>query len=203
MANILLLDNVDSFTYNLVDQLRCGGHQVVIYRNTVPAEHILTVLNNMESPILVLSPGPGKPSEAGSMPEVLSKVKGQLPIIGICLGHQAIIEAYGGTVSAAGEILHGKSSMATHDEQAMFSGLENPISVARYHSLVGSQVSESLTICAQSNGMVMAVRNDDDRVCGFQFHPESILTTQGKLLLENTVAWALSAPNQKTTQHSH
>lgn len=203
MANILLLDNVDSFTYNLVDQLRCSGHQVVIYRNTVPAEHILSVLNGMESPILVLSPGPGKPSEAGSMPEVLSKIKGQIPIIGICLGHQAIIEAYGGTVSAAGEILHGKSSMATHDELAMFSGLENPISVARYHSLVGSQIPEFLTICAQSNGMVMAVRNDNDRVCGFQFHPESILTTQGKLLLENTVAWALSAPNQKTTQHSH
>lgn len=92
--------------------------------------------------------------------------------------------------------------MATHDEQAMFAGLENPISVARYHSLVGSQIPESLTICAQSNGMVMAVRNDEQRVCGFQFHPESILTTQGKLLLENTVAWALSSPN-KTTSHSH
>ncbi|ELY3854251.1 gamma-glutamyl-gamma-aminobutyrate hydrolase family protein [Providencia huaxiensis] len=203
MANILLLDNVDSFTYNLVDQLRSGGHQVIIYRNTVSASHILSVLNNMDSPILVLSPGPGKPSEAGSMPEVLQQVKGKIPVIGICLGHQAIVEAYGGTVSAAGEILHGKSSIATHDELAMFANLENPISVARYHSLVGSQIPSSLTICAQSNGMVMAVRNDSDRVCGFQFHPESILTTTGKQLLENTVAWALSTPNENTTTHSH
>ncbi|MTC59080.1 anthranilate synthase component II [Providencia rustigianii] len=202
MANILLLDNVDSFTYNLVDQLRASGHQVVIYRNTVCAEHILTVLKALENPILVLSPGPGKPSEAGCMPEVLHKVKGTIPVIGICLGHQAIVEAYGGLVSPAGEILHGKASMATHDEQAMFAGLENPISVARYHSLVGSQIPEALTICAQSNGMVMAVRNDEQRVCGFQFHPESILTTQGKQLLENTVAWALSTP-KKTTSHSH
>lgn len=203
MANILLLDNVDSFTYNLVDQLRAGGHQVVIYRNTVSAQHILSVLDNMDSPILVLSPGPGKPSEAGSMPEILAKVRGKIPVIGICLGHQAIVEAYGGTVSAAGEILHGKSSLATHDGLAMFSALENPISVARYHSLVGSQIPESLTICAHSNGMVMAVRNDNDRICGFQFHPESILTTQGKQLLENTVAWALLAPNANTTTHSH
>lgn len=198
MANILLLDNVDSFTYNLVDQLRSGGHNVVIYRNTVSATHILAVLNNMESPLLVLSPGPGKPSDAGSMPEVLNQVISKIPVIGICLGHQAIIEAYGGHVSAAGEILHGKSSMATHDQQAMFEGLENPISVARYHSLVGSQIPEKLTICAQSNGMVMAVRNDDDRICGFQFHPESILTAQGAILLEKTVAWALSTPTSTT-----
>lgn len=202
MANILLLDNVDSFTYNLVDQLRASGHHVVIYRNTVNAAHILSVLEKLEDAILVLSPGPGKPSEAGCMPDVLKSVIGKIPVIGICLGHQAIVEAYGGTVSPAGEILHGKASMATHDEQAMFAGLENPMSVARYHSLVGSQIPESLTICAQSNGMVMAIRNDEQRVCGFQFHPESILTTQGKLLLENTVAWALSSPN-KTTSHSH
>lgn len=198
MANILLLDNVDSFTYNLVDQLRSGGHQVVIYRNTVSSEHILSVLNKMESPLLVLSRS-GKPSDAGCMPDVLQQVIGKLPIIGICLGHQAIIEAYGGHVSAAGEILHGKSSMATHDQQAMFSGLDNPIPVARYHSLVGSQIPEKLTICAQSNGMVMAVRNDHDRVCGFQFHPESILTTEGAILLEKTVAWALSTPTCSIT----
>ncbi|EKT56218.1 glutamine amidotransferase-related protein [Providencia sneebia] len=199
MANILLLDNVDSFTYNLVDQLRSGGHNVVIYRNTVSPDHLLSVINSMESPLLVLSPGPGKPSDAGAMPHILSQVIGKIPVIGICLGHQAIIEAYGGHVSAAGEILHGKSSMATHDNQAMFQGLDNPLSVARYHSLVGSEIPEELTICAQSNGMVMAVRNDKDRVCGFQFHPESILTTQGAILLEKTVIWALSTPDSTTT----
>ncbi len=196
MANILLLDNVDSFTYNLVDQLRTNGHQVIIYRNTVSAEHILSVLATMDNPLLVLSPGPGKPANAGSMPAVLDAVKGTIPVIGICLGHQAIIEAYGGRVSAAGEILHGKSSLASHDNQAMFAGLDNPLPVARYHSLAGDIIPDALTVCAQSNGMVMAVRHDQHRVCGFQFHPESILTTQGVRLLEQTLSWALTPVSQ-------
>lgn len=192
MADILLLDNIDSFTYNLVDQLRAFGHNVVIYRNNVPAETLLTCLQTMENPVLMLSPGPGAPSEAGCMPVLLERLKGQLPIIGICLGHQAIVEAYGGYVGQAGEILHGKASAITHDENAMFAGLSNPLPVARYHSLVGSNVPEGLTVNATFNGMVMAVRHDADRVCGFQFHPESILTTQGARLLEQTLAWALA-----------
>lgn len=127
----------------------------------------------------MLSPGPGTPSEAGCMPELLTRMRGKLPIIGICLGHQAIVEAYGGYVGQAGEILHGKASSIEHDGQAMFAGLSNPLPVARYHSLVGSNIPAGLTINAHFNGMVMAVRHDADRVCGFQFHPESILTTQG------------------------
>lgn len=117
------------------------------------------------------------PSEAGCMPELLTRLRGKLPIIGICLGHQAIVEAYGGYVGQAGEILHGKASSIEHDGQAMFAGLTNPLPVARYHSLVGSNIPAGLTINAHFNGMVMAVRHDADRVCGFQFHPESILTT--------------------------
>ena len=111
-------------------------------------------------------------------------------IIGICLGHQAIVEAYGGYVGQAGEILHGKASSIEHDGQAMFAGLTNPLPVARYHSLIGSNIPAGLTINAHFNGMVMAVRHDADRVCGLQFHPESILTTQGARLLEQTLAWA-------------
>lgn len=122
------------------------------------------------------------------MPELLTRLRGKLPIIGICLGHQAIVEAYGGYVGQAGEILHGKASSIEHDGQAMFAGLANPLPVARYHSLVGSNVPAGLTINAHFNGMVMAVRHDADRVCGFQFHPESILTTQGARLLEQTLA---------------
>ncbi|VTM25969.1 anthranilate synthase [Klebsiella pneumoniae] len=180
MADILLLDNIDSFTYNLADQLRANGHNVVIYRNSVPAQALIERLGTMDNPVLMLSPGPGTPSEAGCMPELLTRMRGKLPIIGICLGHQAIVEAYGGYVGQAGEILHGKASSIEHDGQAMFAGLANPLPVARYHSLVGSNIPAGLTINANFNGMVMAVRHDADRVCGFQFHPESILTTPGR-----------------------
>ena len=192
MADILLLDNIDSFTYNLVDQLRTFGHRVVIYRNQIPADTIIARLKEMEQPILMLSPGPGTPAEAGCMPELLQRLRGQLPVIGICLGHQAIVEAYGGHVGQAGEILHGKASPVEHDNQAMFAGLPNPLPVARYHSLVGSAIPAGLVVNAHFNGMVMAVRHDADRVCGLQFHPESILTSQGARLLEQTLAWALA-----------
>ncbi|AZP42665.1 anthranilate synthase component II [Rahnella aquatilis] len=192
MADILLIDNVDSFTYNLVDQLRSSGHNVVIYRNQIPADVIIEKLSQLEKPVLVLSPGPGTPSEAGCMPELLKRLRGQLPIIGICLGHQAIVETYGGFVGQAGEILHGKASSITHDNEAMFAGMHNPLPVARYHSLVGSQIPEGLTVNARYGDMVMAVRHEEDRVCGFQFHPESILTSQGARLLEQTLAWALA-----------
>lgn len=192
MADILLLDNVDSFTYNLVDQLRASGHQVVIYRNQISADVIIERLQQLEQPVLMLSPGPGTPSEAGCMPELLQRLRGQLPIIGICLGHQAIVEAYGGHVGQAGEILHGKASAISHDGEGMFAGMVNPLPVARYHSLVGSDIPTELTVNAQFGEMVMAVRNDQHRVCGFQFHPESILTTHGARLLEQTLAWALA-----------
>ena len=192
MADILLLDNVDSFTYNLVDQLRASGHQVVIYRNQIAAEVIIARLQQMKQPILMLSPGPGTPADAGCMPELLQRLRGQMPIIGICLGHQAIVEAYGGHVGQAGEILHGKASSITHDNQGMFAGMANPLPVARYHSLVGSNIPAGLAVNARFGDMVMAVRHDEHRVCGFQFHPESILTTQGARLLEQTLAWALA-----------
>ena len=192
MADILLIDNVDSFTYDLVDQLRASGHNVVIYRNQIPADVIIEKLSQLEKPVLLLSPGPGTPSEAGCMPELLKRLRGQLPIIGICLGHQAIVETYGGFVGQAGEILHGKASSITHDNEGMFVGMNNPLPVARYHSLVGSQIPDGLTVNARFGDMVMAVRHDEDRVCGFQFHPESILTSQGARLLEQTLAWALA-----------
>ncbi|OSN08588.1 glutamine amidotransferase [Lonsdalea britannica] len=192
MADILLLDNIDSFTYNLVDQLRASGHRVVVYRNIMSADAIIERLKQMDQPVLMLSPGPGAPADAGCMPELLQRLRGHLPIIGICLGHQAIVEAYGGHVGQAGEILHGKASSIEHDGQAMFSGLSNPLPVARYHSLVGSDIPAALTVNAHFNDMVMAVRHDQDRVCGFQFHPESILTAHGARLLNQTLEWALA-----------
>lgn len=192
MADILLLDNIDSFTYNLVDQLRANDHQVVIYRNHIAAEFIIQLLQQMEHPVLMLSPGPGTPADAGCMPELLQRLRGQLPIIGICLDHQAIVEAYGGHIGQADEILHGKASAISHDNEGMFAGITNPLSVARYHSLVGSNIPAELTVNARFGEIVMAVRNDRHSVCGFQFHPESILTIPGARLLQQTLAWALA-----------
>ncbi|MGO2499075.1 MAG: aminodeoxychorismate/anthranilate synthase component II [Vibrio litoralis] len=191
MANILFIDNFDSFTYNLVDQFRTLGHDVTIYRNSLSAETIEQAVQQLENPVVVLSPGPGAPSEAGCMPELIQRLKGKVPMIGICLGHQAIVEAYGGTVAGAGEIIHGKVSMMVHDNHPTYQNLPSPFAIARYHSLVATHVSDALTVTAQVDGLVMSVVEENHKVCGFQFHPESIMTTYGATLLENTIRWAL------------
>ncbi|EHD7114991.1 aminodeoxychorismate/anthranilate synthase component II [Vibrio cholerae] len=198
MANILFIDNFDSFTYNLVDQFRSLGHVVTIYRNNIPADVIEQALQQLDNPVVVLSPGPGAPSEAGCMPELLQRLKGKVPMIGICLGHQAIVEAYGGVVAGAGEIIHGKVSMMEHQNHAIYRGLPSPLAIARYHSLVATQVPATLTVTAEVNGLVMSVVNETDKVCGFQFHPESIMTTHGATLLANAIDWALSATPAQT-----
>ncbi|EEZ00384.1 anthranilate synthase amidotransferase component [Vibrio sp. RC586] len=198
MANILFIDNFDSFTYNLVDQFRSLGHVVTIYRNNIPADVIEQALQQLDNPVVVLSPGPGAPSEAGCMPELLQRLKGKVPMIGICLGHQAIVEAYGGVVAGAGEIIHGKVSMMEHQDHAIYRGLPSPLAIARYHSLVATQVPAALTVTAEVNGLVMSVVNEADKVCGFQFHPESIMTTHGATLLANAIDWALSATPAQT-----
>ncbi|HGH6025911.1 TPA: aminodeoxychorismate/anthranilate synthase component II [Vibrio mimicus] len=198
MANILFIDNFDSFTYNLVDQFRSLGHMVTIYRNNISADAIEQALQQLDNPVVVLSPGPGAPSEAGSMPELLQRLKGKVPVIGICLGHQAIVEAYGGVVAGAGEIIHGKVSMMEHQNHAIYRGLPSPLAIARYHSLVATQVPAALTVTAEVNGLVMSVVNETDKVCGFQFHPESIMTTHGATLLANAIDWALSATPAQT-----
>ena len=191
MATILFLDNFDSFTYNLVDQFRTLGHQVRIYRNDCDLE--LLEKNALAQPdtILALSPGPGTPAEAGNMLPLIHRLKHKVPMIGICLGHQALIEAFGGKVIHAGEVLHGKVSKIEHDGQAMFAHLSNPMPVARYHSLMGSDLPQELIVNAAYNDIVMAIRHRDLPVCGFQFHPESILTVQGSKLLEQSVQWLL------------
>ncbi|ENM5744404.1 aminodeoxychorismate/anthranilate synthase component II [Vibrio mimicus] len=198
MANILFIDNFDSFTYNLVDQFRSLGHMVTIYRNNISADVIEQALQQLDNPVVVLSPGPGAPSEAGCMPELLQRLKGKVPVIGICLGHQAIVEAYGGVVAGAGEIVHGKVSMMEHRNHAIYRGLPSPLAIARYHSLVATQVPAALSVTAEVNGLVMSVVNETDKVCGFQFHPESIMTTHGATLLANAIDWALSATPAQT-----
>jgi len=191
MANILFIDNFDSFTYNLVDQFRSLGHEVKIYRNNIAADTIESAVKQLENPVVLLSPGPGAPADAGSMPEIIQRLKGKVPMIGICLGHQAIVEAYGGTVAGAGEIIHGKVSMMEHQNHATYAQLPSPLAIARYHSLVATHVPDSLTITAEVDDLVMSVVQEEDKVCGFQFHPESIMTTYGATLLANAIEWAL------------
>lgn len=187
-TTLFFLDNFDSFTYNLVDQFRSLGYPVKIYRNDQSATQVKAHIDACEDDVvLILSPGPGTPSAAGCLIELIGLCRGEIPMIGICLGHQALIEQYGGVVGGAEEIMHGKSSLISHCGDRMFSGLNQPLSVARYHSLVGTSVPASLEVVADFNGMCMAVYNEQDRVVGFQFHPESILTCEGASLLENSL----------------
>lgn len=196
MANILFLDNFDSFTYNLVDQFRVLGHQVKIYRNDCDLEQLITTALNTPDTILALSPGPGAPEEAGILLALIERLKNDVPIIGICLGHQALIQAFGGKVVHAGEVLHGKVSKITHDAKAMFKGLTNPMPVARYHSLMGQDLPAEFIVNAEYNGIVMAIRHCELPICGFQFHPESILTVQGSQLLQQSIEWLLNQENK-------
>ncbi|MDM5131964.1 aminodeoxychorismate/anthranilate synthase component II [Aeromonas piscicola] len=189
MTNIFLLDNFDSFTYNLVDQFRSLGYPVRIYRNSLPASRIMSEIATCEGDaVLVLSPGPGAPHEAGCLIDLIKLARSQVPILGICLGHQALCEAYGGTVGAAGEIVHGKRSLIEHNGHGAFAGLPSPLPVARYHSLVATYVPQELTVIAHYQGMPMAIEQQDDRVLGFQFHPESIMTSEGARLLTQALA---------------
>ncbi|MCH1918656.1 aminodeoxychorismate/anthranilate synthase component II [Shewanella sp. A3A] len=187
---IYLLDNFDSFTYNLVDQFRSLGFDVVVYRHNINADYLADLmLNEPGKTALVLSPGPGEPKDAGSMMELIAKVAGKLPILGICLGHQALVEHYGGKVSRAPQIVHGKSSAVEHNGKGVFAGLPSPLPVARYHSLVATKVPDCLDVIATFEGMAMAIEHRADRAVGFQFHPESILTTMGSKLLVQTLQY--------------
>lgn len=191
MANILFLDNFDSFTYNLVDQFRVLGHKVTIYRNDCDLEQLVKVALEPNT-VVALSPGPGTPAQAGNLIPLIKRLYNKVPIIGICLGHQALIQALGGEVVHAGEVLHGKVSNISHDDSAMFANLTNPMPVARYHSLMGVELPDELIVNAKFNDIVMAFRHQSLPLCGFQFHPESILTVQGSQLLQQSIDWLLS-----------
>jgi anthranilate synthase component 2 len=187
---IYLLDNFDSFTYNLVDQFRSLGCEVVIYRNDVSADYVAEkLMNETGKKALVLSPGPGAPHEAGCMMELIGKVAGKVPMLGICLGHQAMVEYYGGKVERAPFVVHGKASPTFHNGQGVFANLPSPLPVARYHSLVATKVPDCLDVLATTDDMPMAILHPQHQAMGFQFHPESILTTLGSQLLTQTLAY--------------
>jgi anthranilate synthase component II len=182
---VLLIDNYDSFTYNLYQYLCELGAQVTVVRNdAITVDEVRTLAPEF----IVISPGPGVPRTAGISVELVRALGPTTPIIGVCLGHQAIAEAFGGVVTRAPELMHGKASKIHHDGSGVFAGLPSPFSAIRYHSLCAAPeaVPESLEVTARTDsGVIMGLRHREYPVYGVQFHPESILTEHGKDLLRN------------------
>jgi anthranilate synthase component 2 len=182
---LLMIDNYDSFTYNLVQYLRELGEEVVVYRND---KITLSEIEGLRPERLVVSPGPCTPNEAGISVPVIKHFSGRLPILGVCLGHQSIGQAYGGRIVRADRLMHGKTSPVFHDNRELFAGLPNPFDATRYHSLLIERVSmpDCLEITAwTAEGEIMGLRHRELAVWGVQFHPESILTVNGMDVLRN------------------
>jgi anthranilate synthase component 2 len=180
---ILLIDNYDSFTYNLAHLFEELGAEVTVIRN----DKIDADAAEQRAPShLVISPGPGRPEQAGATLEIVKRLGPSVPTLGVCLGHQAIVEAFGGEVGQAKRLVHGKASSIAHNGQGLFSGLPDPLEAGRYHSLAATQVPEELEVCATTeDGEVMAVRHRELPIDGIQFHPESVLTPDGPALAKN------------------
>ncbi len=180
---VLVIDNYDSFTYNLVQYLGELGAEPVVVRNDElsPAEGVA-----LQPDRLVISPGPGRPEDAGASIEFIRTFASEVPTLGVCLGHQAIVTAFGGAIDRAPEPRHGKTSLIEHDGLGVFAGLPNPLTATRYHSLAASVVPETLEVTARSeDGVVQGVRHRHLPIEGVQFHPESVMTPEGMRLLEN------------------
>ena len=184
---LLMIDNYDSFTYNLVQYFQELGEEVCVFRNDAltPDE-----VEKLRPDKIVISPGPCTPNEAGISVPVIEKFSGKIPILGVCLGHQAIGQAFGGRIVRAARVMHGKTSMIHHDQKMIFEGIENPFEATRYHSLIIEK--STLPLCLEitawtDEGEIMGVRHKEKRVEGIQFHPESILTKEGKKILRNFI----------------
>jgi anthranilate synthase/aminodeoxychorismate synthase-like glutamine amidotransferase len=184
--NVLLVENMDSFSFNLVEAFQRAGATMRVVRNTIAAAEAIAVATRMNAAIL-LSPGPGTPREAGCLLDVVALAKGRLPVIGICLGHQAVVEEAGGRVTRAPEPVHGKSWRVDHEGRGAFADLASPLSVGRYHSLTTTDLPDRFTVDAVSagDGLVMALSDVEARQVGLQFHPESILTPRGDRIIAN------------------
>jgi para-aminobenzoate synthetase component II len=186
-VRVLVVDNYDSFVFNLVQYLAQLGADVVVRRND---EIAVDEVAGLRVDGILLSPGPGRPEDAGVCVELVRTYGGTVPLLGVCLGHQAIAVAYGGEVVRAPELLHGKTSLVHHRGEGVLRGLPNPFTATRYHSLaVGTDVPAVLRVTATTDtGLVMAMRHSTDAVEGVQFHPESVLTEGGHQLLANWLA---------------
>jgi anthranilate synthase/aminodeoxychorismate synthase-like glutamine amidotransferase len=190
---VLFIDNFDSFTYNLVDDFCKRECEAKVYRADTELEELKKVAEEFEPDLLVISPGPGTPDTAGvSMPAV-DYFKDKLPIFGVCLGHQVIVQYFGGNIGHAPEPMHGKPSRVVHNGEGVFVGAENPLQAGRYHSLCALEVPDCLEKTAEFEGVVMGVRHKEFPVFGVQFHPESILTPAGGKIIENILSIAVTA----------
>ncbi len=191
MASVIFIDNFDSFSYNLVDEIKVLNHEVIVYRNDADVSFIREKAAELKAMgkdvIIMLSPGPSSPDDANNLIPIIKDNLGKYPMLGICLGHQAIGQVLGGKVVKAPFIVHGKSSMIKHDEKACFKGLPNPLKVARYHSLIVTDLPSDVESIAEYEGMCMALYSEKYRLLGFQFHPESIMTTYGRTLLDSAI----------------
>ena len=182
---LLMIDNYDSFTYNLVQYFGEIGETIEVFRNDAIS---IAEIERLAPECVIISPGPGRPVNAGVSLEVIRRFQGVIPILGVCLGHQCIGEAFGGAIVSAPRLMHGKTSPIHHHGEGLFEGLANPFEATRYHSLIIGRDSlpESLTITAWTEEQeIMAVRHKKFLIYGVQFHPESILTHEGKRLLTN------------------
>jgi anthranilate synthase/aminodeoxychorismate synthase-like glutamine amidotransferase len=180
---VLVIDNYDSFTYNLVHLFGELGANVVVRRNDEISPDEAEALSPSH---LVVSPGPGRPEDAGASIAILDRLSGRVPTLGVCLGHQALVQLHGGTVGQARELVHGKATIVKHDGRGIFSGLPEDFLAGRYHSLAATSVPDVFEISATSaDGEVMAVRHRELRVDGVQFHPESVLTPHGRDIAKN------------------
>lgn len=188
MTRVLVIDNYDSFTYNLVQYLGELGVEPIVVRNDAIT---IDEARALSPDGVLLSPGPGRPEDAGMLCAAITAFAGAVPVLGVCLGHQAIGQVYGGNVVGAPHLVHGKTSPISHNNEGVFAGLPNPLDATRYHSLIIERetLPEALSITATTDdGMIMGVRHKSLDVEGVQFYPESILTTCGHDLLRNFVA---------------
>ncbi len=184
-TRILLIDNYDSFTYNLVQAFAARGAEVLVYRNDALSVDEGIALDPTH---LVISPGPGRPEDAGVSMQMIRAFAEIVPVLGVCLGHQCLVSSYGGKIVRAERLMHGKTSMVDHDEGALFAGLSKPFAAGRYHSLYVEEKSlpEELIVTAKTRrGEIMGVRHRTLPLEGVQFHPESVLTPEGDRLMEN------------------
>ncbi|MFC0559611.1 aminodeoxychorismate/anthranilate synthase component II [Halalkalibacter alkalisediminis] len=184
---ILMIDNYDSFTYNLVQYLGEMGQELVVRRND---QITIEEIEQMKPDFLMISPGPCSPNEAGISLKAIEYFAGKLPIFGVCLGHQSIAQVFGGDVIRADRLMHGKTSEITHNGESIFAGLTSPLTATRYHSLIVKKetLPDCLEITAETDeGEIMALRHRELPIEGVQFHPESIMTSDGKQLLRNFI----------------
>jgi anthranilate synthase/aminodeoxychorismate synthase-like glutamine amidotransferase len=192
-TKVLFIDNFDSFTYNLVDEFGKRNCQTKVYRADTSLDVIKDVAETFDPQLVIISPGPGNPDSAGVSLAAIDYFKDKLPIFGVCLGHQSIVQYFGGQISHAPTVMHGKGSRITHNAKGVFAGLENPLQAGRYHSLCAATLPDCLDQTAQFEDVVMAVQHKTLPIYGVQFHPESILTPTGGKLIENMLKIANEA----------